>query len=134
VSDELLSEILKVVKRIDAKVNGGGAGGEVASDADLDGKYGDEEIRRDPTAKYWDGESYAGCRMSECPSDYLDAYAKYKDACAFMNAKEGKEDKAKYVGYDRKSAVRARGWAARVRAGKVGVVSHNGGGDSDIPF
>jgi hypothetical protein len=119
--EQLLSEILAIVKRIDAKLNAAKAGGdnEVAGDADLDGKYGDEEIRRDPSAKYWPGESYANRRMSECPADYLLAYAKYKDACAFMNAKEGKEEKAKYVGYDRKSAARARGWAARIRDGKV---------------
>jgi hypothetical protein len=137
--EQLLSEILAIVKRIDAKLNAAKAGGEgeVASDADLDSQYGDETIKRDPSAKYWKGGTLAGLRMSECPADYLLAYAKYKDACAFMNAKEGKEEKAKYVGYDRKSAARARGWAARVRDGKVAPKSqplaplHE---DDDVPF
>jgi hypothetical protein len=109
--------------------------GDIASDADLDGKYGNEEIRRDPSSKYWDGASYAGQRMSECPADYLDAYAKYKDACAYMNQKEGKEEKAKYVGYDRKSAARARGWAQRIRGGyKPPAPVLAPIDDSDVPF
>ncbi len=70
-------------------------------------------------AKYWEGDSYVGSRMSDCSAEYLDVVAKWKEACAYMNDKEGSPEKAKYAGYDRKTAARARGWAVRVRAGKT---------------
>jgi hypothetical protein len=140
--EDVLTEILATVKRIEASLSKSKASasaskaeGDVATDADLDGKYGDEEIRRDPSAKYWEGESQVSRRMSECPADYLDAYAKYKNARAFMNEKEGKEDKAKYVGYDRKSAARARGWAQRIRSGyKAPERAPVGDDGGDVPF
>lgn len=137
---DTLTEILMIVKRIEASLSKSKASasaskaeGDIATDADLDGKYGDEEIRRDPSSKYWDGGSYISRRMSECPADYLDAYAKYKNACAFMNEKEGKEDKAKYVGYDRKSAARARGWAQRLRVGYK-APERAPAQEDDVPF
>jgi len=117
----------------------------VATDEELDGKYGNEPIRKDPSAKYWEGASHKDDLPSECPADYLDALAKYKDACAFMNEKSGDEAKAKYIAYDRRDAARYRGWAARVRAGKAGpkparrpaaVVDsfELDSGDEEIPF
>lgn len=171
-SDEALKQIAKDVAAIKAALgagaaafaaalgvqvsSGGGAGpkgGEVASDADLDSSYGDPEIRRDPTAKYWSGPSYAGLHLSACPPDYLDAFAKYKDACAWGNEKDGSDKKKKYAEYDRRDAARARGWAARMRAGwKPKSNGGDGGGfggkpvtdedyddgfggaDDDIPF
>lgn len=95
------------------------SGGAVAADADLDSQWGNEPIKKMPSAKYWQGDDFTGSVMSECPADFLDAFAKYKEACAYMNDKAGDETKAKYAGYDRKSAARARGWAQRIRAGKV---------------
>lgn len=114
-------------------------GGEVADVADLDGKYGDEDLRKMPSAKYWKGVDFTGRKMSETTAEFLDAFAKYKDACAYMNEKSGDAEKAKYIGYDRKSARRARGWAARIRDGKVKPATASGGdllppGDDDIPF
>lgn len=102
-----------------AKASPSKSTGEVASDHDLDGKFGNEPIRRDPSSKYWPGPSHVGDRMSDCPAEYLDALAKYKDACAHMNEKSGDASKAKYIEYDRRDAARARGWAARIRSGKV---------------
>jgi hypothetical protein len=113
--------------------NGGGSkDGAVASDRELDGQYGDPEVRRDPSEKYWSGMSYAGKRLSECPPDYLDAFAKYRDSCAYNSEKDGSEAKKKYARYDRLDAARARGWAARLRSGwkpKTG-----GGGVSQKPL
>lgn len=107
--------------------SGGGSGaGRVANDQELDSQYGDPVVRKDPTARYWTGASYGGCQLSECPPDYLDAFAKYKDACAYVNEKEGKAEKQKYVEYDRRDAARARGWAARLRGG--GWKPKTGGG------
>lgn len=134
--------------KVQAAGSTGGTGGGVASDSDLDGQYGDPEVRRDPSEKYWTGDSYTGRKLSECPADYLDAYAKYKDACAWGNDKDGSEKKKKYAEYDRRDAARARGWAARIRGGwkpkaGIGPVGVNtirdedyddGFGDVEIPF
>lgn len=93
------------------------AEGEVATDADLDSQYGNQPVRKDPNEKNWKGKSCIGLRLSECPADYLDAFAKYKDSCAYMNEKSGDPAKAKYIAYDRRDAARARGWAKRIRDG-----------------
>lgn len=113
---------------------------EAAQPADIDGKFGDPDIRKDPSVKYWSGESYQGKKMSQCPPDYLEAFAKYKDACAHMNEREGDPAKAKYVGYDRRDAKRARAWAERLRkqpAKATGfasaAVAYDENGD-EIPF
>ena len=93
----------------------------VADDADLDSEWGDEVIKKDP--KRWiekGGESFAGCRMSECPPDYLMAVASLFDWMADQDEKKGKTYVNKKTGkeqptapFSRKSAARARGWAKR---------------------
>jgi hypothetical protein len=107
-----------------------------ASDADLDGQYGDPQIRKDPTARYWTGRSYVGKTLSQCPADYLRAFARYKQSCAFMNDKAGDPQKAKYAGYDRKDASRAVGWALRIESGRTAApppspTSQTGGSSGD---
>lgn len=43
----------------------------IAPDSDLDSQWGDPEVRKDsPQWLKQGGESYAGRRFSECPSDY----------------------------------------------------------------
>lgn len=139
-TEEKIDRILALVEGMS---NGGTAtakstAGEVADDFDLDGKYGDEDIRKDPSKKYWTGDSFVGRKMSECTAEFLDAFAKYKDACAYMNEKSGDVEKAKYIGYDRKSARRARGWAKRLRDGFKAPVAQMDAfptpGSDDIPF
>lgn len=95
----------------------GKASGGVADDGELDSKYGDPLIRKDP--KNWTGTSFVGQTMSQATPDYLDALAKYKDSCAFMSRKNGDPAKLKYADYDEKDAARARGWAQRKRSGWV---------------
>jgi len=135
-----LERIEKALNTKTAKANAEASKGEIANDVDLDGKFGNEPIKRDPSKKYWDGDSFVGKFMNECTAEYLDAMAKYKDACAFMNEKEGNPEKAKYAGYDRRSASRARGWAKRIREGFRAPVStsddlfSDGASDPDIPF
>jgi hypothetical protein len=90
--------------------------GETADDADLDSEYGNPTIKFDPRERYWTGPSFVGYHFSETAPDYLDAMAKYLDACAFMAAKESDEKNQKSARYKRKDAARARGWAARLRA------------------
>ncbi len=89
-----------------------GSPGAVASDADLDGQFGDVTIRKDPPR--WTGESYAGRKYSECPPDYLDSLAGFLDWCA--DREEVTAGKEKYAAYSRRDAGRARGWAVRMRA------------------
>jgi hypothetical protein len=96
---------------------GGGGGGSAATDSELDAKFGDREIKRMPSPKYWPGEeSFLGKRMSECSPEFLDAFARYKDACSFMKEKSPKDDKdLQYAQYDKNDARLARGWAKRIR-------------------
>lgn len=96
-----------------ATSTGGGAGGGVASERELDSEHGDPIIRKDPPR--WSGESFVGCHYSQTTPEYLDEVAGFKDWQASKN--DGVEAKKKYAAYDRKDAARARGWAARMRAG-----------------
>lgn len=123
-------------------------GGAVASDADLDSEYGDEVIKKDP--KKWleqGGESYVGCKMSECPSEYLRMLASLFDWMADKDEEQGKtftdrNGKERPVApINRKKAARARGWALRNegRARSYAGNTHDGGAtggtaDMDIPF
>lgn len=127
ISQEILAEMKeqnRLLRGILAALSGGGAaarngrgdgasnaGGAVADDRELDSDKGDPTVQRDP--KRWKGESFIGCRFSECTPDYLDVMAEQKDWQA-DNPREGKEQYAKY---DRKDAARARGWARRIRNG-----------------
>lgn len=126
----------------------------IATDHDLDGEHGDPMIKYDPKPKYWSGDSFVGYRFSETSPEYLDATAKYLDACAYMFAKDPDEKKQKSATYKAKDAARARGWAARLRqgggsrvhtqpsGGGTGAEDYLGGGeptssvyaDDDIPF
>jgi hypothetical protein len=76
----------------------------------LAGPYGDPEVKaKDP--RDWSGPSMKGRKFSECPPDYLDLLADRYDYFA------GNETDPTKAGYNRKDAQRARGWAARLRAG-----------------
>jgi hypothetical protein len=90
----------------------------IASDKDLDGKYGDEEVRFNP--KDWTGTSMKGKRMSKCPPEFLDLLAETFDYFAGEAEEKNETYNGKPVApYKRKSAARARGWAKRIREGKV---------------
>lgn len=90
-----------------------GKGGEVASARDLDSQWGNPTVK-DP--KRWTGPTYSGKRMSECPPEYLEELADFKDWQADKREDEG-PDGIKKAGYCRKDAARARGWAERLRQG-----------------
>ncbi len=94
---------------------------DVASDADLDGQYGDPVVKaRDP--REWSGETQVGKRFSECPSAYLDMVAARLD---YFSSKLGDtEDDRKKRLYNTRDAARARGWAKRIRAGYKPPASH----------
>jgi len=101
------------------------AGGEVATDAELDGQYGDPEIKKDPTR--WQGESFVGRRYSETSPEYLDMVASLEDWRAGKDDEAGQRGEMNNRGkpkdgyFARKNAARARGWAKRLRAGWGGA-------------
>lgn len=92
-------------------------GGQVASDAELDSKYGDEKIAFSP--RDWTGENVKGRPMSTVPPACLDLLALAYDYFAEKNDREKAVDTKgnPKSTYDRRSAARARGWAKRLRAG-----------------
>lgn len=143
------AEILSALKRIEAKLDAAlakrqseerrkpaQAAENVASDRDLDSQYGDPTVRAEP--RDWQGRSFKGCRYSECEADYLDMLANMLE---YFADKKASSDPQK-AGYDRRDAGRARGWAARLRAGWKPEEPPAGGdydfddrgGGEDIPF
>jgi hypothetical protein len=91
----------------------------VASDRDLDGKYGDPELKFVP--RDWTGDNFKGSRFSECPAELLDLVAETFDYFASQaEAKNELTTGGKAVApYKRADAARARGWAKRKREGYV---------------
>lgn len=90
----------------------------IASDRDLDGKFGDPVLKFTP--RDWTGASYKNRRFSECPPALLDMIAESCDYFAKV-AEEKKErtNSGKPVApYKLADAARARGWAKRIRDGK----------------
>lgn len=87
----------------------------IASDRDLDGKYGNPIVNFNP--RDWSGESFKNARMSECPPDFLDMIAETFDYFASKaEEKDEQTDKGKPIAvYKRADAARARGWAKRNR-------------------
>lgn len=138
----LLGEIMDAMKRIEQKVDAlktTAGGSDVATDRDLDGPHGDQVVRKDP--KRWDVAkgSYVGCRWSECPPDYLDTLAGFKEWQAGMDDKKGDEDSKRKASFSRLDAKRMRGWAQRLRSGwkapeGSATFPADTGGDPEIPF
>ncbi len=106
----------------------------VASDQDLDSQYGDPIIKmKDP--RDWTGPSMIGLTFSQCPAEYLDLVADRLDYFASKAEEEGKTTSAgkPVAPYNRKDAARARGWALRVRAGKVKQNNDDDSGADEPP-
>jgi hypothetical protein len=122
------------------------ATGPVADDADLDGEWGDPEVRKDPPR--WAGPPMVGRKYSQTSAEYLDSLAGFLAWKAGKDDEKGDEQSAKYAGYARKDAARARGWAARMRSPGWALrataqppaedtsppVEEEFAGDDDIPF
>ena len=115
----------------------------VAPDSDLDSEWGDPEIKtKDP--RDWTGVPMRGRRFSECSVQYLGMYAEFLDWMGDQSEENGQTDsKGRPVApYKRKDAARARGWAARLRAGWTPPAEPTGFPsdvpapvtDDDIPF
>lgn len=153
-TDSLLTDILGELRLIKAALvqrpvsaAGSAKSDSVATDAELDDPRNNLSIRSDP--KRWIGPSYAGCKYSECPPEYLDAVASFKDWQAGKDEESGAVDAKgrKKSMWARKDAKLARGWAQRLRNGwkapegeapaEAPPGQEYGGGagvDDDLPF
>lgn len=136
---EMVIELVKGNRSAAARAASTAPASQPATDADLDGKYGNPEVRKDPPMWIKDGgASYQGRKFSECPADYLDALAKFCDWKAGKDDEKGTDDGAKYAKFARLDASRARGWALRVRAGWKSKPPASEFGDADdggeLPF
>jgi len=117
---EYSAEILSALESIDAtlkellvlsKSKRATAPSNVATDADLDSQYGDPKSNFKP--RDWTGEWVKGQLFSESHPAMLDLLAPIYES--FYEKKKAENDpKARY---ELESAKRARGWAARLRAG-----------------
>jgi len=119
-----LDEILKLLRSM--------APAQIASDKDMDGRYGDPEVRFDP--RDWTGNPCKGRKFSQCPAAFLEMLAETLDYFAAKNDEEKAvtaNGKPKSF-FDRADAARARGWAKRIRDGKVKQVEPSA--DPDDPF
>lgn len=125
----------KAEERVKAAQNAPGPA--VASDHDLDSQWGDPEVKaRDP--RDWTGPTMKGRRFSECPAEYLEMVAERLDYFTSQNP-GATEDDQKKIKYQKLDAARARGWAARIRAGKVTPRADDGpppwaDDDEDVKF
>lgn len=81
------------------------------------GPHGDPIIKaKDP--RDWSGDPMTGKHFSECPPEYLDLLAERYDY--FATKDDQTPEKIRYAKLD---AARARGWAAKLRAGYVPPVT-----------
>jgi hypothetical protein len=91
------------------------------NDSVCNGPHGDPVVKaKDP--RDWSGPTMKGRTFSECPPDYLDMLA---DRYDYFATKDGADEKD--VRYAKLDAQRARGWAARLRAGWTAPTSAEGG-------
>lgn len=135
----LLKEILVMLREIRDSLRSGTAAGAtapsaaVASDSDLEGTYGDPPVRKDPPRWNAANGSYVGCRLSECPIEYLETLAALFDWQAEKDEEQGKTTAAgkPTAPYKRKDAARCRGWIARKRAGWQPPANSASGGSEE---
>ena len=110
-TDSLSSQLTRIELKLDQLLASRGA-----DDNDLDGQWGDPEVRKDP--KRWDGESMVGRRYSETSPEFLRCLAGFLTWKADKNSENVSDEKAqKYAVYDQRDAARALGWAKRLESG-----------------
>lgn len=114
--DATLKELLALSKqKMERRTNAPVQAVAVASDRDLDGKYGDPEVKFNP--RDWSGTSYLGCHFSECDPIFLDLLAGAFDYFGDKAERDGETTSSgkPVAQYKRLDAARARGWAKRLR-------------------
>lgn len=108
-----LEDVMVELKAIRALLEKGARSPNTPQVVDIDGKYGNPTVRRDPPK--WTGESYKDHPYSECPPDYLRQLAGFLTWQADKDEQKVDDEKAvKYAGYKRTDAARARAWADRI--------------------
>jgi hypothetical protein len=138
---ERSDEVIRLLRSIDASLKAlvkvaqarksAPQGKKVADDRDLDSQWGNPTVFFNP--RDWTGPSFRDRRMSECDPDFLEMLAETFDYFADKAEENderiegGKANGKPVAPYKRKDAARARGWAQRIRDGKVPV----GAGASD---
>lgn len=135
--EQKLDEVLKIVGSLPS---GGAAAtsGEyqqaTCTDAELDDKYGNPEVRLVPSK--WTGQDYLGWKYGDCSPEFLDEMSNMLDAIGRKQSKD--PAKARNAKWSAKDAARARAWAARLRAKAAEAgdsVGISWGGDTDdLPF
>lgn len=100
-----------------------------ADDRDLDGQYGNPIVKFNP--RDWTGPSFKGVPMSGCDADFLEMLA---DTFDYFGDKAEENDERANNGkpvapYKRRDAARARGWAKRIREGRVPASTVETSGD-----
>jgi hypothetical protein len=138
--EELNESLLQLMGRVDRleanAVKPRAAVGEVANDTDLDGKFGNPDVRKDPPL--WikaGGATYVGKKFSETTAEYLDALAAFFDWKSKKDTEKGTEDGFKYARYSQLDGARARGWAKRIRDGyQAPKPEAFAGSDDNLPF
>jgi hypothetical protein len=108
--EQKLDEVLKMLKDMPTGAKPGFTP-KTVTDADLDGKYGNPEVRMVPSK--WTGQDYKGWKFSDCPAEFLDELAGMLEAIARKQAQD--PVKAKYADWSSKDAAKARAWAERHR-------------------
>lgn len=106
-----------LLERILVAVSGQQTSSQSAPRVDLDGQHGDP-IVKSKSPRNWTGDNMTGRRFSECPPEYLDQVAdRLEHFAAGHEATPNDAEAAKKARFERLDAQRARGWAARLRAG-----------------
>jgi ribosomal protein S21 len=89
---------------------------QTATDADLDSTHGDPIVKFMP--RDWTGDEFRQQPFSATTPEFLDMLADSYDYFARKNEEDSSnQESKKKTFYDKLNAKRARGWAARLRAG-----------------
>lgn len=124
--EQKLDEVLKMAKA--APTATGTFSKKSVTDEDLDGKYGNPEVRMVPSR--WSGPDYKGWKFGDCPPEFLEEMAGMLDAIARKQA--GDPAKAKFSDWSAKDAARARGWAERKRKTQPSLVDEWGSDANEV--
>lgn len=141
---ELTARVAVLEKQIAGLGQGGAFTPKVAANYELDGKYGDPPVKKNP--HNWKGPSYEGQLFSRCPSELLLMLADSKEWQAGKNLEESNAASArgdgaeaekfmKWSTYAKGDAAKARGWAARNEGKHFDMPDREEfNAPSDIPF
>lgn len=105
--EQKIDEVAKMLKAAPTPTKD--IGHKVCTDAELDDKYGNPEVKISPSR--WTGRDYTGWKYGDCPSEFLTEMAGMLDAISRKQSQD--PTKAKFADWSAKDAARARGWAAR---------------------